>query len=563
MFRKLHLSAAAVLFVFAAYGQTIVSTTPDDKNVVMEEFTGINCVYCPDGHAIARAIQNANPDRVSIINIHQGGFATPTGSQPDFRTQWGDAIVNQSYSGSGFGYPSGTVNRHVFPGRSMASGGGSAMGRGSWTASANETLALPSYLNVAVEADLDVQTRVLTVHVEGYYTGDSPESTNKLNIALLQNDTKGPQTGGNAGNNYVHMQRLVDLLTGQWGEEISQTTQGTFVDRTFTYTIPADYRGVPALLEDMEIVAFITETNHEVISGNRTFPSFSGVAAANDIGIEEIEDIDDTCLDSVGPVVTIKNYGSDTLTSLNIDYEINGESHTHTWTGSLDTYRKEVVELPVVTYTVQETNTVNISIPNDEDNSNNEASTTFDKALEGTGDLEIEVRTDAWGYEFRWELRDSNDEIVERGSGYPNNQTTTTRVTVDADCYNFIIFDSYGDGGARVRVTDHLGTQLFFATGNWGSSRAGMFNSNGVLSVEDAVFEGVNIYPNPAQNVLNITNAENAQVQVFDILGKAILSQDITSTNEGIDVSRLQVGTYFLRIEIDGYVTTKKFIVSK
>ena len=33
---------------------------------------------------------------------------------------------------------------------------------------------------------------------------NSPEATNKFNVAILQNNTLGPQVGGNMGNNYNH-----------------------------------------------------------------------------------------------------------------------------------------------------------------------------------------------------------------------------------------------------------------------------------------------------------------------------------------------------------------------
>src|SRR5690554_8137402 len=94
MFRKLPFFVAT-LFVFAAYGQTIVSTSPENKNVVLEEFTGIYCVFCPEGHAIAQAIKDANPDRVSLINIHTGSFAVPNGNHPDFRTNYGAPIADR------------------------------------------------------------------------------------------------------------------------------------------------------------------------------------------------------------------------------------------------------------------------------------------------------------------------------------------------------------------------------------------------------------------------------------------------------------------------------------
>ncbi|MCB0453277.1 MAG: hypothetical protein KDC94_10420, partial [Aequorivita sp.] len=80
MFKKLPLSLVFALFACATYAQTIVSTSPQDQNVVLEEFTGIHCVFCPQGHAIAKAIQDANPDRVTLINIHQGGYAVPSGN---------------------------------------------------------------------------------------------------------------------------------------------------------------------------------------------------------------------------------------------------------------------------------------------------------------------------------------------------------------------------------------------------------------------------------------------------------------------------------------------------
>jgi hypothetical protein len=55
---------------------------PCSKNALLEEFTGINCVYCPDGHKIAKQITDANPNRAFAVNIHTGGFATPSAGQP-------------------------------------------------------------------------------------------------------------------------------------------------------------------------------------------------------------------------------------------------------------------------------------------------------------------------------------------------------------------------------------------------------------------------------------------------------------------------------------------------
>ena len=150
--------------------------------------------------------------------------------------------------------------------------GTTAMSRGQWNAASNLTLSEASYVNVGVEATIDMVSNELIVHVEAYYTGDSPENTNLINVALLQNNTLGPQSGGGQGNNYNHMHRLVHLLTGQWGETISSTTTGSLFDDTYTYTIPADYNDIPVVLQDLEIVVFVTETQQTLVSGNGTYP---------------------------------------------------------------------------------------------------------------------------------------------------------------------------------------------------------------------------------------------------------------------------------------------------
>ena len=247
-----------LLIGFLTNAQTIVSTAPQNKKVILEEFTGIYCVYCPQGHAIAQAMKNADPNNVFLINVHVGGYAAPTGGDPDFRTPFGTAIAGQSNLA---GYPAGTVNRREFAGLQQ-NGTGTAMSRGNWTNAGNQIKLQSSYVNVAVESSINVTNNELTVHVEAYYTGASPVSTNLLNVALLQNNTTGPQTGGNAGNEYVHQHRLVHMITGQWGESITTTTSGTFVDRTYTYTLPANYNGIPVEISELEIVAFVAETQH-------------------------------------------------------------------------------------------------------------------------------------------------------------------------------------------------------------------------------------------------------------------------------------------------------------
>lgn len=554
MFKKLPLSLVFAVFACVSYGQTIVSTSPENKNVILEEFTGIKCVYCPDGHRIAQGIKNDNPNDVFLVNIHAGGFAVPGTGQPDFRTPDGEAI--RAFYGVN-SYPSGMVNRHIWSGNSPV------ISRSAWASRSNVILGESSYLNVGVEATINVQTREVVIHAEGYYTGNSPESTNFLTVALLQNNTKGPQTGGGQGNNYNHMHRLVDIITPTWGDPINTTTTGTLVDRTYTYTIPAMYNNVPAVVDDMEVVAFITETESEIISGHGARPTFTGITTANDASVLSIEEIPATCETTLAPKVKIKNEGQNTITSLAITYEINGDSHTYNWTGSIPALWDETIELPEVSYTAQGTNTIVVSVPNDDNNSNNSFDTTFEEAPAGTGTVDMRLITDAYGFECRWNLQDSNGNTIQSGGPYPNNTTIEMRFNLTADCYTFNLIDTASDGGTRVTLTDHEGTILFNAIGNWGAQVSGEFNSNGVLGVNDTQLNDISLYPNPASTTLNLKNAENANIQVFDVLGKLILSQENISMDEQINISNLENGTYFMKISKDDAVATKRFIVTK
>ena len=555
MIKKLSLSLLFVFIAFNAFSQTIVSTSPENKKVVLEEYTGIHCVWCPSGHAIANAIQESNPDDVSLINIHVGGYATPGAGEPDFRTPFGSAIA--SAAGVAF-YPAGSINRHVF------SGGVSAMGRDQWTAKANQTLGESSYVNLGVEAVIDVSNNELSIHVEAYYTGNSNESSNKLNIALLQNNTLGPQTGGDMGNEYNHMHRLVYMVTGQWGENISTTTTGTFIDETYTYTIPVDYNGVPAQIEEMEIVAFITETNQEIFTGSRAYPTYTGFANANDVFARYVEDIAPQCGFDFAPQVNIQNVGSDDLTSLEINYSVNGgDTQSYTWNGLLLSLQNETIELPEISYTTQDVNSITITVENDGDNSNNSVTSNFENAIVTTSSVKMILNTDNAGSQCTWDITNSAGTIVYSGGPYDNNQNIIESFTLPIECYGFNLYDSAGNGGGSIVVFDSQSNVILSSNGDYDEGVSGYFTTNGVLGNNDYVLNNLVIYPNPASSILNIDNAENSTIEVYDLLGRIVLSRTNISLKEQLNVSELNSGTYLIRISNDNKVVTDKFIINR
>lgn len=271
MFKKIFIAATlsvAVACVISA--QDIVTIHPQLKAVVLEEYTGLNCPYCPQGHAIAEQILSDNPDKVSVIAVHQGSFATPNDGQPDFRTSFGNGLAGQT---SLEGYPSGTVNRHFF--QDLSAGGGTALSRGDWTAASERILGEESYVNLGVSTFYNDLTRELSVTVEAYYVENLPFGviSNFFQIAITESNIIAYQSGASANYNHKHMLR--HLITGQWGDEITEVSAGSVVSRTYIYTMPEQW-----VVENCEVVAFISETKQEIITG-ATIPVIDGLNDGN------------------------------------------------------------------------------------------------------------------------------------------------------------------------------------------------------------------------------------------------------------------------------------------
>ena len=569
MKKKITLGVLLSFFGCCAFAQTIVTTTPENRKVILEEFTGVNCTFCPDGHAIAQALQDNNPDNVFLVNIHSGGYATPNGNQPDFRTQWGEAIDDQSGLA---GYPAGTINRQNFPGQEQGNAGTTALSRGAWAGAASTVLDQGSYVNVGVQAVLNVQTNTMVIDVEAYYTGNSPEATNKFNVAILQNNTLGPQVGGNMGNNYNHQHRLIDLVTGQWGVDITNTTAGSLYSNQFNYQLPTDVNGIPVELGEIEVVVFVTETTQLIPSGSGTYPTITGLDNANDVNLRSIADVEATCASSVSPSINIQNLGQNEITSVDITYDVNGGTpQTYTWTGSLTSLQSTDIELPEVAYAPQALNTINVTIASDDFNDNNQSSTSFEGAVETAGTIDLTVTTDNWAEEVSWEFRDSAGTVLESDSYNQNSDDQTTfeyRFNFDDDCITFSAFDTYGDGltvggNGGIEVKDANGVVVYPFNGDYGSGFSVQFDSDGVLGLGDNSLATVNLYPNPTSAVLTISNVENATIEIYNILGQVMTIKTNISNPETIDVSGYAAGAYMAKISNAGVTTTKKFVVIK
>lgn len=77
---------------------------------------------------------------------------------------------------------------------------------------------------------------------------------------------------------------------------------------------------------------------------------------------------------------------------------------------------------------------------------------------------------------------------------------------------------------------------------------------NGINEATD----NLNVYPNPACNVINVDNAAGAQISIFNIAGQEVLAIEAANANETINVANLTEGVYVVRVVNGNEVATSK-----
>lgn len=585
--------------------QTIVSTQPQNKTAILEEFGGIYCVYCPEGNVIAESILEDHPGQVVRINIQEGVYANPEPGDPDYRSDYGSAYANQTGLN---GYPAGTVNRMVFPGWEQGAPGTTALGRSYWSYAVEEVVDEPAVVNIAAEATVDYQTNELEILVEFYYTATVDDPTHFLNIAVLQNKIYGPQIGGNEGVNYEHNHLLRDMITGQWGDPIYSSGQGHFEARTYTYQLPPDYRDVPFDSPNMELVVFITESHQHILNGVSIMPDFI-VENAHDANALLLPSPETVCGNQIVPLFTLRNDGNQPLNNLEIEYRVNEEeNHFYEWTGNLGVFETAEIALPLLEFegVLGEENFIHVSVhqPNgqaDQNYDNNEVSTSFVLAPpSATPTVNLELKTDAFGFDIYWEVTDENGSVIafggnenvgENGGGtqtgspsdpgaYGDNLTISEQIELPGPgCYNFKILDDYGDGlccqyGYGFYYLQDDNGDIIFTGGEFGIEKNEPFSYGNLPTANETSFiaDDLNVFPNPlmAGEKLNFelsaTNVQFLTAELFSADQRIRRVKNNTSSNSGLlvgefDTADLSPGIYFLKLSTESGNLTRKVVV--
>lgn len=570
MKRKMML-VGMMLTAFAASAQTFVSTQPGKRNALIEEYTGVNCQYCPLGHKATDQTVEAFPGRVFAINIHQGTFASR------FTTQWGNALAGQA---SISGYPSSTLSRHAFFGNSIHIDPGQAY------PCAAEILEMDAPVNVAATVDIDPQSRLMVVKVEAYYTADANGGTNMLNVALVQNNVLYYQAGASSyypenmvNGEYQHKHILRDLLTGQWGDTIHQTTAGSFFTKEYAYVIPQQIGDLEVPdVDDLSVVVFVCEGRKEVLNACEAIRTGDKAYIAHgNAGGEE-------CSLEWNPYVSVVNPTDQPID--NLKFNVDGSVVTRNKTIApycSDTVRIAHFAIDAMPEASQSySQSVSVAFSSFASNGHEVAAAgdpvgiSYGNAELYTADgpLTLRIRYDSYPTEVSFSLAGMGDcRYYYQTTGSQSDAGATREYTLSpatAGLYRLKVYDVGGDGlSGTVAVVDAQGNTLFSRNGSdlmvWDDLYLNITTAGSdgpqdpVVAIDDVAMQSVSLqlYPNPATDCLMLSADMPVQrVQVFDMTGRMVMS----STGTELDVSALPAGLYMLRAMGETGVGSKKFI---
>ena len=241
--------------------------TNTNRNVLIEDFTGHKCVFCPAAADLAHALHEADPSRVYIASIHAG----PDGigdfqsvSPPDYPLDFTnpEGVEIGLYFGEndgGFpGNPRGTVNRF--------NNGTIFQSPTQWTSMVNDQLS-SNNLKVNIQSELNYyeETKGAFLHVELDPVDANVAENLGITVYLLEDSLVGDQkmSDNSHNSNYIHRDiHRGNLNASAFGRPVSsEDLNGDKYYINYSFVVPNQLDGqYNASNMHLLIYAFNTET---------------------------------------------------------------------------------------------------------------------------------------------------------------------------------------------------------------------------------------------------------------------------------------------------------------
>jgi hypothetical protein len=233
-------------------GTVDTTSTTQQRNVLIEDWTGHKCKNCPKASkAIQELVDVFGDDRIIGLAIHgrPSSFTGVNSDYPtDFTTPEGKAVQSFFY-GNSPPLPIGMLNRENW----STSGFSHLSSHDNWATLSAE--AMDSTLQIALEADATVSQNQLTVNASGF---PQVPILHDLNIVVLVKESHivSPQLmpDNTRDTTYEHKNVLRDYVTDVWGEAFGTAPMQPGETISDTYSLPWNSQWVQA---NCDVVVYV------------------------------------------------------------------------------------------------------------------------------------------------------------------------------------------------------------------------------------------------------------------------------------------------------------------
>lgn len=241
----------------------VIPPPAGDRNVLVEDYTGHKCGNCPRASRAIYDLKALYGDRLIIMAIHAGGFATPFPPNApyytyDFRTTEGTEL-DTDFGISVAGNPNGMVNRTKVNGSYI-------IGSTKWGDVVGGILQNTSPLPVKLDITntYNSATRLLETSVKTEFFETLPGSY-KMCVFMVEDSIVNWQKDYDATPEdiefYTHREVLRGSMNGTYGAGVTPTTSGTVNTLSYSKTLDATWNE-----SHFSIVAYLyDEATKEII----------------------------------------------------------------------------------------------------------------------------------------------------------------------------------------------------------------------------------------------------------------------------------------------------------
>ncbi|MEJ2595729.1 MAG: Omp28 family outer membrane lipoprotein [bacterium] len=224
------------------------------QKVLLEDYTGHDCVNCPTAAEEAHNLHNIYGDQLIIMAVHAGWFARPIPEEPSLSEYYGCETGEAWYNYfQAFANPIGMVNRvQTSPGNHLVEWG-------EWGSEIAALVENTPEAKMSIENNFNTETKKLETKVTTQFlaTQNDPFS---LMVCITQDSIIGGQKNNdpNVGETplieeYVFMHVLRASMNGDWGESLTDAIEvGTDYEKTYSIIFPDEW--IP---EHCHVIAFV------------------------------------------------------------------------------------------------------------------------------------------------------------------------------------------------------------------------------------------------------------------------------------------------------------------